>query len=465
MKKLLITAALIIGALIPFLTGLREFYYLSVFLVFVFLIVTFRKRSLTLTDLIILFMVTIPLHTFRFGTQGRFIRLSEIAFVPVFICWVIVRLMNKAKEPLILKKELILLFVYLVINIISTQNSMYPAISWEKIFILGYLFLFTYIVSDVLNKADKIDTIVRTTIIISSASAVIAALQCVIPHFLIFGKVPIGKLFGITFYRAGVGWHDPNYYALYLGMNAAITLACILSFKKSAFLKICFAFQLIGIAATFSRTVGGSIILVSLYLLNYFQRKKILFVLSMAIILTAVIIATSMVTLYKKHAFLAAVVYRVADKEKIMKEPTLIMGHRAAAFIANWQMFLDHPILGVGPFMAMYNFAKYRPPGFESPARSWFASHNQYLQLLAEKGILGFLVFMGFILLILKHINRIIKGFRDNVLKTYLIGVKSAILVYLIASLALETSYELQFWLTIGIALALFNLIERQGNA
>jgi O-antigen ligase len=72
-------------------------------------------------------------------------------------------------------------------------------------------------------------------------------------------------------------------------------------------------------------------------------------------------------------------------------------------------MFQKHPILGVGPFMAIYNFYKYRPAGFTSPPRSWFASHNQYLQLLAEKGIFGFFIFIGFILLILKHINQAIK--------------------------------------------------------
>jgi hypothetical protein len=69
---------------------------------------------------------------------------------------------------------------------------------------------------------------------------------------------------------------------------------------------------------------------------------------------------------------------------------------------------------------------------------------------------------MGFILLILKHINRTIKDYPESSEKTYLIGLKAGIFVYLIASLTLESTYELQFWLTIGIILAIFNILKKE---
>lgn len=461
MKKFL-ALALIVGLLIPIFAQSREFYYLCALAVFSIAFLAFKRSPLTIIDILIMFTITIPLHTFRFGSEEQFIRLSEIAFIPLFLWWAAQRFLNKSQEPLTIRKEFLLLWAYLFINMASTTNSMYPEISVKRILILAYLFLFTYIVSDIVNSKEKINIVIKTMIVISGLSAVIAAAQTVFPQLIIFNRVPIGRIFGITFYRAGVGWHDPNYYALYSAMNAAITLSYILSSnRKHSFLKVCFLLQVVGILTTFSRTVFISLIIVTVYLLNYFKKRKLAIVASVLILATAAAIATSTFIIYKKYPFLASVVYRVADKDKLTQQPALVMGHRYAAFKANWAMFLDHPILGVGPFMAMYNFYKYRPSGYRYPM-PWLASHNQYLQLLAEKGIFGFLTFLGFIFLMLANINKFLKANQNPEYRGYLVGFKSAIFVYLITALALETSYELQFWLTIGLSLALFKIIKKE---
>lgn len=462
MKKTLLIIALVIGSLAPFFAHTKEVYYLALLSFIALLFFAFRKKPIAMMDFLILFIITIPLHTFRLGGTEHFIRLSEIAFLPLFVWWVIVRFLNKAGESFLFRKEFVLLFIFLVINLISTSNSMFPGISLKRVMILAYLFVFTYIVSDSINNREKLSFVIQSMILISGISAVIAVLQSFIPSLLIFNQVAIGRVFGITFYRASAGWHDPNYYALYLVMNAALTLACILSRQeKSVFLKRCFALQCMGILVTFSRTILISLLLVSIYLLWHYQRKRAAKILLVTITAAFLLLSTAALSIYKDYPFLAKVVYRVADKEKLKKEPTLVMGHRAAAFIANWSMFVDHPFIGVGPFMAMYNFEKYRPEGYSSPNRTWLASHNQYLQLLSEKGIFGFLVFMAFIAMVLRKINRLIVRENDPQINTYLVGLKSAIFCYLISSIGLETSYELQFWLTIGLCLAIFNLSKK----
>jgi O-antigen ligase len=205
-----------------------------------------------------------------------------------------------------------------------------------------------------------------------------------------------------------------------------------------------------------------SIVLASLYLLFFYGRRKIALTVFLSAIIALSIAVSSVAVIYKKYPLLASTVYRVAEKEQLAKEPTLITGHRYAAFKANWAMFLDHPILGVGPFMAMYAFNKYKPFGYDYPNEQ-LASHNQYLQLLSEKGIFGFIIFLGFIFIMIKNINRFIKYLPPgNEYKALLIGFKSAIFVYLISSLVLETSYELQFWLIIGLSMALLNIIKKE---
>jgi len=464
MKKILIITALILGCLVPLLARTKEFYYILALLISAFIFLGFKRNNFSVVDLLIIFIITIPMHTFRFGSENAFIRLSEIAFIPLFIYWILTLFLRK-ETNLTIRKEFILLFIFLIINIISTQNSMYPAISWQKIFILAYLFIFSYIVTNILDTSKRVETVIKAMVLISSIASIIAALQSIIPQLLVFERVPIGKVFGITFYRAGVGWHDPNYFALFAGMNAALTFACIFSFQNNKLYKICFPLQLLGVIATFSRTVSGSLLLTCIYLLIHFRKSKLLFVVFTASAIMIAIVTTSMLTIYKNEPFLAALFYRVPER-RILEDPTSIMGHRAAAFIANWKMFIDHPVIGVGPFMAIYKFAQYRPSNYESPPRSWLASHNAYLQLLAEKGIFGFLTFMIFILLILKKIRLALKKAPDNSPnKNYLLGLKSSIFVLLIASLTLETLYELQFWLTIGLILAILNLINKDSYA
>ena len=464
MKKLFIIS-LALGIALPILAQWREFYYISALLACALVFFSVKKWQVSLIDLLVLFLITIPLHTLRFGTQEHFIRLSEIAFVPLFLWFLAQLFLKQTAKPLTIRKEFIFLAFYLLINIVSARNSIFPAISMGRIAILAYLFLFTYMIINILNSKEKIATIVKASIIISGFSAIIAAFQCIFPNLIIFTAVPIGKLFGITFYRAGVGWHDPNYYALYLGLNASLTLTFILSPEVSLLnrrlLKTCFFLQLIGILSTFSRTILFSLIFVVLYLFYYFGRKKLALGLFSMMFISLIIISVSSLVIYRTNPFLASVIYRVADKEKLKEQPTLIMGHRYAAFKANTAMFIDHPLLGVGPFMAMYNFDKYRPRGYNYPL-PWLASHNQYLQLLAEKGIFGFLLFLGFIFVILKGMHRFIKKTTDPIGKTYLIGLRSSVFVYLIVSLSLETSYELQFWLTMGLAMAVFNILAKE---
>ncbi len=464
MKKLFIIA-LSLGVALPILAQWKEFYYISALLACALIFFSIKKWQVSLIDLLVLFLITIPLHTLRFGTQEHFIRLSEIAFIPLFLWWLAQLSLKQPGKPITMRKEFIFLILYLLINIVSLKNSIYPGISIERIAILAYLFLFVYMVINILDSKDKIATIIKTSILISGFSAIIAAFQSIFPNLIIFTAVPMGRLLGITFYRAGVGWHDPNYYALYLGMNASLTLTFILSpitnLLDKRLLKICFFLQIIGILSTFSRTVFLSLTFVTFYLFYYFGRRRLALSLLSITLITIIIISVSSLVIYKKNPFFASVLYRVADKDKLKEEPTLVMGHRYAAFKANTAMFLDHPILGVGPFMAMYNFSEYRPQGYKYPL-PWLASHNQYLQLLSEKGIFGFLIFLGFIFVILKSMYSFIKKAADPFGKTCLIGLKSSIFVYLIVSLGLETSYELQFWLTMGLAMAVFNMLSKE---
>jgi O-antigen ligase len=60
-----------------------------------------------------------------------------------------------------------------------------------------------------------------------------------------------------------------------------------------------------------------------------------------------------------------------------------------ALWKAAWKMFLDHPILGVGPGRFGAFFGKYHAIPFGGQP-TWGNAHNLYLQTIAERGALGF---------------------------------------------------------------------------
>ena len=59
-----------------------------------------------------------------------------------------------------------------------------------------------------------------------------------------------------------------------------------------------------------------------------------------------------------------------------------------ALWKAAWKMFLDHPVLGVGPGRFGAFFGKYHSLPFGGQP-TWGNAHNLYLQTLAERGIAG----------------------------------------------------------------------------
>ena len=60
-----------------------------------------------------------------------------------------------------------------------------------------------------------------------------------------------------------------------------------------------------------------------------------------------------------------------------------------ALWKAAWRMFLDHPLLGVGPGRFGAFFGNYHSLPFGGQP-TWGNAHNLYLQTLAERGIIGF---------------------------------------------------------------------------
>jgi len=73
------------------------------------------------------------------------------------------------------------------------------------------------------------------------------------------------------------------------------------------------------------------------------------------------------------------------------------MGERMLLLRGTVAMIQDHPILGSGINTFMKNFEKYRPQG----CPLGFYAHNSYLQMWAEIGIVGLIIFLAIPLIVI----------------------------------------------------------------
>ncbi len=119
-----------------------------------------------------------------------------------------------------------------------------------------------------------------------------------------------------------------------------------------------------------------------------------------------------------------------------------------------WKMFLDKPLFGHGLNTFMSVFERYKPPEYSEIVYA----HNCFLQIAAETGIIGLLVFLWFCASIL--VRAISKFFssHDKLVKAAVIGAAACIIATLTNSFVDTNLYSLPlavlFWSLCGLAAA-----------
>lgn len=125
---------------------------------------------------------------------------------------------------------------------------------------------------------------------------------------------------------------------------------------------------------------------------------------------------------------------------------------------AGWRMFVSKPVFGVGPG----NFY-WKSREFADIIAGM--SHNVYIGVLAELGIVGFLLFIGLIHLTLRDLRFVIKKAKQ-IQKPELLNFANSIQVgfigFLISAIFLHAEYEKFFWLAIFLTICLKKLSEEK---
>jgi O-antigen ligase len=131
--------------------------------------------------------------------------------------------------------------------------------------------------------------------------------------------------------------------------------------------------------------------------------------------------------------------------------------------VAAWQVFVDHPLLGVGPghFAPYYSNSYGNRLGLVEQIKN-YRGHNLYLETLAETGVVGFSCFLAILAAIAHGLWK--ERSRWFLCNRQLALLPTAFLVslaaYAVSAIFDHLSYQRYFWLLLALASAAIRILH-----
>ncbi len=264
-------------------------------------------------------------------------------------------------------------------------------------------------------------------------------------------------------YRIAGPIGDPNYFALILLALFPLAFERMVNEKKwslKIIASIAMTVCLLSILFTYSRGAFVALIVVSVVMLLRTPGRPIYFILmGVLIFILAIQFAPPQYT--ERMQSLLTIV--PGNTERVEPDSSLL--ERYGELMIGAEMFLDHPLIGVGKGNYPDYYVEYAQKTGVSPSRQVFSPHNLYLEVLAEHGLLGALIFGAMLYQMLK---RPLSAYAD-LKKAGLTeqaqlfrGVAYGIIAFLVGSFFLHGAFPRYLWLLFGIALASENIARNE---
>ncbi len=267
-----------------------------------------------------------------------------------------------------------------------------------------------------------------------------------------------------TGYRVGGAVGDPNYYAMILAILVPLAVDRFVR-SKSTLMKFFAIWALIvsvpAILYTYSRGGFLSLCVAGVIMAVQYKLRPV----TILIGVTLFFVMSQFLPANYKDRILTLSYFLPQSSSQL--EDDSIRG-RTSANLAAWEMFKDYPLTGVGisNYATLY-FAYARPLGLDTTAADAEQPHNLYFQILAERGLIGFSVFIIIMFITFRNLYRSKKIFEDKQLFD-LAGISSALIVsmiiYMFSSTFLHDTFIRYFWILMGIAWSIPNLAENEDN-
>jgi len=365
----------------------------------------------------------------------------HVSVFGVFISLILI--LQIIKHRLKISIPITLAFVaFNLVVVILTMNSRVPEKSYD--FLLFYAVLFAaYSLSYHLQNTHS-----RFMNWFVDVFLLIGGVICVISFVVQIPQVIAGERFVGPFY-----WH--NQMAAFLMMLIPISVyKLIMSSRYKLIYIITFVFLVFLLLVTYSRSVWGILLFIVLINILIFRKfiniKKYIIFTSFATVLLLFTPFAEKTSTHVKSMFYDLKNYQTSYST---------VSSRINLFKTAFAMYKDNSTYGVGPGVFGEAINKYQ-------SRPWFYArntHNQFLQILAETGFLGFVTFFSIFttifVVIRKKLLQIIISVRKGFKKHYLVYVIGIIIISSFVHNLVDVDYtrlslSTIYWVFIGIAAA-----------
>ncbi len=131
---------------------------------------------------------------------------------------------------------------------------------------------------------------------------------------------------------------------------------------------------------------------------------------------------------------------------------------RMRAWGVAWRVFLDHPVVGVGPRNFMVVYRRY------DDAEHTRVAHSSYFQLLAESGLPGLAIFLALIATTLLQLQRLATARGDPWVAVHARMLQVSIVAYSVGSLLLDMAYFDLFYHLVAMSVCLEVVAQQPAN-
>ncbi|HKK07766.1 MAG TPA: O-antigen ligase family protein [Gemmatimonadota bacterium] len=260
--------------------------------------------------------------------------------------------------------------------------------------------------------------------------------------------------------RAAGPLGDANFFAQIL--VAVVPIALLLAWKeRNRWLQILAlaAATVISVATLFTYSRGGALALAVVVVCSLFaahpSRRRL--AVGGLLIVAALVLVPRNVT-----RRLSTLGQLLPGRERVSEIDTSFQSRLLQARVA-WEIFIDHPLLGVGAGNYTAHYYEYADevgsaaPEYDNAGGDHYP-HDLYLELASETGFLGLAAFGAVLVLVFGYLRRAERSFfaEDQELHAALASaLQIAVLGYLVSSLFLHGHFQRYLWILLGLSLAL----------
>lgn len=383
-------------------------------------------------------------------------------------------------ERIVITPAFVCILALLLVAMLSSIVSRYPEVALDKL--LTFVFegvLLYFLVSNVVRTPGALWRALWALIAAGVCLALISIFQASTHAYYAtyggFAKPDPSFFIGKSSPRAAGPVGEPNYYGQLLIVVAAMGL--VFTWRGRTLLErllagAATALIAYAIALTYSRgtAVALVVLLILMALMRYFRAWQVL-----VMVLAVVGLLIAVPSYAQRVATLSSLTSATAPTGADPNADESTQG-RSTELRAATGVFLDHPVLGVGPAVFPLYYRDYAeqvggqihdstPAGPNKGQEAQREAHNMFVGQAADLGMAGLLAFCAVLVLTIRALIRVRRtnlGLGRRHCADLAAALLLAVIGYLLTGAFLTLAYESYFWLLLGLAGAATSIALRE---